>query len=220
MKKFTSILLTSILVASCSKVNKMKVERNALFLNKESSYEFSQIGKEINVSDVVNMMKANQNFVLYLGTEGCIHCQQARPNIIEYVKSSKLNLYHIDTVKEDFYEGEGWDIVPSIGKGNIPTTYQVGTPSLLFFEGLEMKSIIIGSTTLSKVKTAKNAISSRIEISNSYSINSMEELNNVINKEDSFLSYVCDSFNQNSIDVYQSIKNDFFLWMNEFFHIL
>jgi len=110
----------------------------------EDSETNSKYLKKISYQEVINKFDNKEDFILYVGQEGCSACKLFNPNFIKVIDKNKVTVYYLDlsTIKNDEYnnlqnyilitgtptvvfitDGEEESVNNRITNGSVSTTY-------------------------------------------------------------------------------------------------
>lgn len=128
MKKivlFIVVVLTAILLTGCN--------------GKITSYQ------ETNYDKIMEMFEAKENFVLFIGSSQCSHCQTYKPKLEAVIKVNQIKVYYIDVNKLSSEENAKLE-------SYVPYS---GTPYTVFIENGKVKengTHIVGDHDIDYIK--------------------------------------------------------------------
>lgn len=87
--------------------------------------------QEISFTELEKMLEKKEDFVLFIGSSECSHCQSYKPKLEAIIKVNQVKVYYIDISKLSIEENEKL-------METIPFT---GTPYTVFFENGSLKEV-------------------------------------------------------------------------------
>lgn len=209
MKKASILLFIPILLSvfSCSNKNKLSIPTNYEIISYSEPNANDDLSKwmtSVNGDEIVTIMNSNEDFILYIASDGCSHCLEAKPHVLNYVYNSKAQVYLFDTsLYTEPYEE--YTKVYSNTLGSIPTSFS--TPTVMFYSGRTIVNYVVGATKLQNNTAANNLFNAPTRISNVTLIRDYEKYNQYVSTINDQVIFFFDRNNNVAKDIYlNSIK--------------
>ena len=205
MKKIKFLFLPLLAISSLSSCNQIDKEHSILpFLNydskaigADSNEDYLKYTYEITPFRLHELLDHQATFPLYLYGEYCIHCNNFKPILGQYIKNTHRQFYKCTFKTEEEYNFVVNDY-PEVFKN------YTGTPSMLFIKDGEL-TYQVANTKFQSYEAFATIVKKHFYEGNLYTIDSLDGLKYYLNDYKDTFIYCYDDASNVSIEIFKTI---------------
>ena len=205
MKKIKFLFLPLLAISSLSGCNQIDKEHSILpFLNYDSkaigtnsNEDYLKYTYEITPFRLHELLDHQATFPLYLYGEHCIHCNNFKPILGQYIKNTHRQFYKCTFKTEEEYNFVVNDY-PEVFKN------YTGTPSMLFIKDGEL-TYQVANTKFQSYEAFATIVKKHFYEGNLYTIDSLDGLKYYLNDYKDTFIYCYDDASNVSIEIFKTI---------------
>jgi predicted bacteriocin transport accessory protein len=145
-------------------------------------------------------LESKKSFILYAGSPRCTHCINLMPSLLEYIESSKVEIYYLNSLTATYQENYGYFLEELDLKA---------TPTFLFIKEGKVIHREVGTRNLKTTVNIVNLFKKYVYTNNYVHINLPET---AINYPDKYVTF---SYNFSSVEAQKIINTHFYPLFSE-----